>query len=435
VPKFVFLFLGLPLYVCGHYFTNQTKNMKQSEINRLNSSKTTVSFCENTAAATAAIIPFAPKVAFIKGKIVLCESYIQQSDEPISGVRVSVDALRESIFEMVFPIGNAVFAYASSLTPPDEELMAKAKVTKSKMMDEWSKEKFATESARLVALGTTHAADILPMAITGTDLTDASAAVSLFDTVINSTRAAIVNRKTYGEHALTLLDQIMNVYLLKQLDPLANLLRFSNTIWFSNYRGSREIIDLGTTFTKLRVDAVDIEGDPIKGIQVSLKQAGVEKYKGKTDTGGELHIVKVEPGNYDIEYSKDGFVSQTETDYHFAPGSEKIHHIVMASSSDPINPPGFDVHEYHITSGGSMLLPSDPATPGTTQVYLLCVNGTCRVCTTDLPAVPCAGGFQLNLGVPYQGPLSGLGIDLTKSNFQFTNLGAADITVRIGTPV
>jgi hypothetical protein len=107
----------------------------------------------------------------------------------------------------------------------------------------------------------------------------------------------------------------------------------------------------------------------------------------------------------------------------------------MLETSGPAIPPGFDIQEIHLPAGGSTLIPLDPGTPGTDIVYLLCLNGTCRLCTTDLPAVPCAGGFLLNLGVPYQGSLAGLGIDLTKSNFQFQNLGAADITIRIGTPI
>jgi hypothetical protein len=56
-------------------------------------------------------------------------------------------------------------------------------------------------------------------------------------------------------------------------------------------------------------------------------------------------------------------------------------------------------------------------------------------CAPQSTAFPCAVGFQLNLGVPYQGALSGLGLDLTKSNFQFQNLGANDITLRIGPPI
>jgi hypothetical protein len=227
----------------------------------------------------------------------------------------------------------------------------------------------------------------------------------------------------------------MDNLLKLQLDTMANTLRFTKNAWWKAYHLSREVIDLGTTFTKFRADILDSNNNPIKNVVVSLLQNGVVIYTKKTDAAGVVSIVKIKPGNYDIRYEKSGFITQTEGDYHFAPGSEKIHHIHLGPTGGPANPPGFTISEIHLPAGGSMLIPLDPGTPGTDIVYLLCLNGTCKLCTTDIPAVPCAGGFQLNLGVPYQGPLAGLGIDLTKSNFQFQNLGAEDITIRIGTPI
>jgi hypothetical protein len=69
------------------------------------------------------------------------------------------------------------------------------------------------------------------------------------------------------------------------------------------------------------------------------------------------------------------------------------------------------------------------------MVFLVCMNGIAIVCTTNLPPVPCTAGYQLNLGVAFQGAVSGLGLDLSNSHIQFTNPGSTDITVRAGTPI
>jgi hypothetical protein len=409
--------------------------MEQDKINQLNAAKTTVDYCEATAAETAANTAFAPKVAVIKGKIVVVEGFIQLSEQPITGVTLNVKAIRAVAIENVLPLGSAVFAYAATQTPPDQDLMALAKLTKTDL-EQTSKEECFTECQRIVALANANSANILPLGITALMLTDAGAAVTLYGTVINSPRAAVISRASAGEQAEDTLASIMNVDLKLHLDPMADIFRFTKNVWWKNYRRSREVIDLGTTFTKLRVNAVDIESDPIKDVLVSLLQAGEVKYTGKTKADGELSIVKIDPGNYDIKYEKTGFITQIEADYHCAPGSEKIHHIVMnetaASGGDPA---GFEIQELHIPGGASMQIPVGAPINPAMVLYLFAVNGNITVCTTMIPASPCVVGYNLQQATPFQGPVSGLNIDLNNSHFQFTNPGANEVTLKVGTQI
>lgn len=409
--------------------------MNQDKINQLNAAKTTVSYCEATAAETVSNTNFAPKVVVIKGKIVAVEGFIQLSDAPISGVTLNVKGIRAASIEQVLPLGSAVFAYGAAQTPPDQDLMALAKMVKTDL-EQGSKEICFNECQRIVTLANANAANILPFGITALMLTDAQTIVTLYGNVINSPRAAIISRASAGEQAVETLASIMNIDLELHLDPMANILRFSKNVWWRAYKASREVIDLGTTFTKLRVDCVDIEGDPVQGVIVSMLQAGVVIYTKKTDAGGKASIVKVQPGDYDIRFEKTGFTTQTEVEFHFAPGSEKIHHITLLATGSGGDPAGFEITEFHIPGGGSILVPFSFPPPNpiplNVQIYMLCTNGNAVVCTTDLPANPCTLGFQLQLGVPYQGPLQGLGLDFTKTNLQFTNPGSNDITIRAG---
>jgi len=404
--------------------------MEQDDINRLNAAKTTVAYCEATAAETASNTLFAPKVAVIKGKILVVEGFIQLSGTPISGVTLNVKAIRANAIENVLPLASAVFAYAAALTPPDQDLMAQAKITKSGLEDA-SKEICFNEAQRIVTLANANAANILPLGITALMLTDAAAAVTLYGNVINSSRAAQISKASAGEQAEATLASIMNIDLLLHLDPMANIFRFTKNVWWKAYKASREIIDLGTTFTKLRATTNNEEGEPIKGAIVSLIQNDEIKYTKKTDAEGKVSIVKIKPGNYNIKVECKGFITQTEVDAHFPPGAEKNHPFILQSDAAPDN---FKIEKFNIPGNGSLVFPfqiPNPVPVGL-QIYLLAENGNAVICTTNLPASPCMGGYNLNMGVVYKGSFQDLGLDWSKTNLQVTNLGGDTLTIAAG---
>jgi hypothetical protein len=119
--------------------------MIQNKLNRLHAAKTTALYCVNTASETAGISNFAPVVKLVKGKIVVVEGYKQLSDTPVRGITLNVLAIRETMIERILPLSSAIFAYAASLPVPDNDLMAKAKLSKG-YLDNISKEECATES-------------------------------------------------------------------------------------------------------------------------------------------------------------------------------------------------------------------------------------------------------------------------------------------------
>jgi hypothetical protein len=298
--------------------------MIQDKLNQLNAAITTTTFCDlaTSVTATTGIPNFAPKVVSIKGKIVIVQSYNILGNKPIKGITLNIKAIRGSMMQHTYPLANGIVAYGASLTPPDLDLIAQAKFPKT-YLEGLSKVECATECDRIRQLASTHSAALVPFGITGANITDTGTLVTLYMTGINDPRVAIVTRTSAKKQADLHLKDIMDNLLELQLDTMANTIRYTNTEWWDQYHQSREVIDLGTTFTKLRATCVDVEGDPIKGVLVSLLKNGLVIYSKKTDAAGVVSIVKVEPGDYDIRFEKTGFIAQTVAEYHFAPGSEK----------------------------------------------------------------------------------------------------------------
>ncbi len=95
---------------------------------------------------------------------------------------------------------------------------------------------------------------------------------------------------------------------------------------------------------------------------------------------------------------------------------------------------GYDVTTLTVPAGGSIIIPTDTTgpLPASLNIYARAINGSIIVCTVELPASPCTGGFELIQGVTFKGEIGGMGLDLSKSTLQFTNPGLTDVKVRAG---
>ncbi len=295
--------------------------MKRKNINRLNAAISTTTFCDASAAETAAITAFAILVLLIKGKIVIVQSFNELGDTSTKGVTLDTKALRKAMMEATYRLGNAIFSYAAGLTPPSENLMAQSKLVIG-TLERLSKEECATECDRIQKLAATLGVLITPYGALPADITDTGSLVTLYMTSYGDPRAAVVTRKNAKIQADLVLNDIMDNLLTKQLDPMANTLRFTNNSWWMQYHLSREVIDLGTTFTKLKATVVDQSDNPVKGVLISLLQGGVLIRSKKTDAEGKVSISKIKPGDYDIKAEKTDYLPQLETGVHFSPGSE-----------------------------------------------------------------------------------------------------------------
>ena|SRR3972149_2399685 len=110
-------------------------------------------------------------------------------------------------------------------------------------------------------------------------------------------------------------------------------LKLSNENFFNKYFLSREIIDLGTTHTKLRGSVFANGTDPIPTADVILYFAGTPNiaFQTKSDTDGKFSITSVTPNlDYDLKIIKPGFADFFEATIHFSPGEEVNRDVILS---------------------------------------------------------------------------------------------------------
>lgn len=94
---------------------------------------------------------------------------------------------------------------------------------------------------------------------------------------------------------------------------------------------------------------------------------------------------------------------------------------------------GYDVQNLTVPPNGSLLFDiGSSGIPADLSVYLRAINGSLKVCTTNLPAGACTDGFDLVQGETFKGNFKELGLDDTKTNIQFTNNSPVVVALRAG---
>jgi hypothetical protein len=94
---------------------------------------------------------------------------------------------------------------------------------------------------------------------------------------------------------------------------------------------------------------------------------------------------------------------------------------------------GYNIDEFSLPPGASLTWDIDFSSLQPDRgLYLRAIGGSVNICSTNLPADPCASGFEVVQGVTFKGIFGDLGLDTSKTHIQFTNPGLTTAIVRAG---
>lgn len=335
--------------------------MTEKNIKRLDSAIQTVAFCElpSSVAATSGIANFAPQVAVVKGKIVICMSYNQLGAAPTSGITLNVIGIRVSMMQGTYLLANALFSFAASQTPPDNNIMAECKLNKG-TLENMSKQNCVNKCATIQQLAAANAANILPFGATATNISDTGDLVALYLTAIDDPRGAKMSRASANTQAVVVLNQIMDVELELKLDTMANTLRFTNNEWWLHYRAAREIVDPGTFSTVLKIQVLnEVSGFPLYGVK--CYHGAASEFK-KSSKKGFITFKDPAQGNHQFLLKHKLFEDKTLTDVMINYGEKKD----IVVNLKPLSS----------TGGITIVREGDIPSPGQVPISLTGVNGT-----------------------------------------------------------
>ncbi|WNM20382.1 carboxypeptidase-like regulatory domain-containing protein [Flavobacterium capsici] len=131
-------------------------------------------------------------------------------------------------------------------------------------------------------------------------------AIIEFNTAMPKPRQGIVTRKTITEQIALLFEECSE--LLFRIDKLVTMVRFSEPTFYSDYFGSRRIVDTGSRKLSLRGVVTDELGQPIDKVIVAIEASSL--ISTKTTAKGNYQFKGVEGGFWPVVFKRDGYTSE-----------------------------------------------------------------------------------------------------------------------------
>lgn len=304
--------------------------MNQKLINRVTAARTVVSFCNTPSSIviTAPITAFAGEVLTVSNKLVLIDGYNQIVLKGTKGVTIDTRQMRKTMTDLAFKCAQATLGFANS---QNNSSLADSVNYSMSALDAFTKEEISDVCAAIRKATDVNIDGASLYGITDADVTDLQAAIDLYLVATSNPRQAVITRKMAGDQIKKLVKEIYAYDFKKQMDVMVNTLLISNPKFVANYFAAREILDLGSTITKLRGTVTAPDNHPLLNVSVTLRLPGQSAISYQTHSliNGSFEIVGIIPGNYDISYQLPGFISYFENNNHFKPGTEIIHHIIL----------------------------------------------------------------------------------------------------------
>ncbi len=145
--------------------------------------------------------------------------------------------------------------------------------------------------------------------VTVVDVTDLLSAITLYRVASQNPSQAIISKSQAKLQVELKVREVIDDMLVKQLDKMANTLKPTQFQFWSGYKQSREIIDLGSTSAKVRGTVLDENDVPLIGVSFKILKTGTTEEVAKvlTDIKGKFNAAKLLPGDFDFVWELEGY--------------------------------------------------------------------------------------------------------------------------------
>lgn len=258
-------------------------------------------------------------------KIAAISTASQQQQTINTGIATDKKLLKISLINIAAPVAAAVIAYASQTN--NNELLNAVNFTQSQlagtrddMLGDRCQIIHTKANANLLALA--------PYGITAPVLTTLQTAITTYTAKVPAPTTAKQSKKTATINIRNLFKET-DVILKLQLDKLMLVYKTTNSDFYNNYIGAREIINLGATHTKMEVTVYSVDGSAIEGAYALLLQNNIILYSATSGADGKIVFPKVKPGTYALKAWGKKFSLKEETGIKFKAGKKVTRKVIL----------------------------------------------------------------------------------------------------------
>ena len=241
--------------------------------NKVTAANTVITFCLSLPVkkATANIVNFPSVIQTVQNKLVLIDGFNQIVVSDTKGITIDTKKIRIAMTDIAYKCAQAVLAFANDTK--NSTLAQQVKYSPSKLKD-MSKAGITTVCQAIQKATADNINDAINYGAILSDPTDLQSAIDLYSTDYTDPRQAVVIRKGAGEEITRLVKEIYADQFKGLMDIMMNTLITTNKAIVDSYHSAREIIDLGTTHTKLRGSITDPNLVPLIKAAITLTLPG-----------------------------------------------------------------------------------------------------------------------------------------------------------------
>jgi hypothetical protein len=300
----IFLVHALVCHLIDHT-KNQDQKMTSLQAARLGMCRALKVTCDAHTAAWSGMTDFATPFGEFSGLLETVEGIIGRQGVKSTGSTMAKDALRHTLEGQAMHIADTLVLHFKKLNKEQER---RDMYTTPSELSRLGEEALAGRLSRIIAA----AAGVTPATLTAlgldpAELTAASANLESFIALQKTPRHIRAESRRATEDLAVALDDLMEI-VVEDLDPAANVLRYSKPEFFSEYQTAREIEDAGNRTRELTVNVRTGEGQGVAGVKMLITPGNINKV---TSPKGTFYILNLEGGSYTGVLNAPGYKPKT----------------------------------------------------------------------------------------------------------------------------
>lgn len=252
------------------------------------------------------IIEIIPRYKFYHDSLISFIESIRTVSEKqeinISGTAILKASHRAKLVKTSLDISRKVNAYAINVE--NDELQKEINYSKSRLED--SPDTGLRDKCQIIHdKAKFHITSLADYGITAQVLSNLQKEIDFFAQLIPAPRLKIAKKKDATNELGVLIKNTDT--LLKKMDKVFEMVRDSHYDFYRNYKNNRIIINPSTHPSSLLGSVKDEKNIPVPNVIITEPKTGLLV---KTGPKGTFRVKKMQPGNYEFHFAKNGFEEQ-----------------------------------------------------------------------------------------------------------------------------
>lgn len=296
-------------------------NSKQEA--RLNMYDAVLAHCDANAAIVATVPAFQTAVNNFEDIVDDLRQAAQDEISATTGYALDKAEQRKNLSQLTLDMSGAIYAYAASVN--NLVLREQVHITPSDLL-RLKDELLGPACSNIVDAANANAAALVPFGVTAAKITVLEDAIDDYISAVPAPRNAVANRASIAE-SIRQYFKSADELLKKQIDKLAVQFQSTHPNFYNAYRSNRVILDPASSATQVSGTVTDQwTNNPVADVIIQVVD---QAYSTTTNSDGE-YILKIPvPGEYNITFSKTGYVTKTEEDVEVTLGGNTSLDIIL----------------------------------------------------------------------------------------------------------